>query len=107
MPRSIGFIVGSAALVALAACDDAAYTEAAATAPAAAGNSAEQAARDACVRDVRSATGTDDVSVISSDFSEAGTQVDLKVGPTGTWSCIAYSDGTTANVMSTTDEGAL
>lgn len=73
----------------------------------AAGNAPEAAARAACVRDVRSTTGNGDVSVIRSSFSEAGTEVILRVGPTGTWRCIAYSDGSTAGIESMTDEGYL
>ncbi len=97
-------IVGAAALAALAACEDTTSTVTTSAAP---GNSAEASAQQACVRDVRSTTGNSDVSVLSSSFSEAGTEVILQVGPTGQWSCIAYSDGTTANIMSLTDEGAL
>jgi hypothetical protein len=96
---SLGVVV----LGALAGCDRT-------TAPgsgAAAGNSAEAAARQACVRDVRATTGNSDVSVIRSSFSKAGSEIVLRVGPTGTWQCTAYSDGTTANIMSLTDEGAL
>lgn len=104
MPRLGKLIVGAAALAALAACDDTTSTAVSSAAP---GNSAEAAARQACVRDVRSTTGNPDVSVLSSSFSEAGTEVILQVGPTGQWSCIAYGDGTTADIMSLTDEGAL
>ena len=71
------------------------------------GNSAEAAARSACVRDVRATTNNPDVVVQSSSFSEAGTQVILIVGGTGTWECIAYSDGTTAGITSLTNEGFL
>lgn len=67
----------------------------------------EAQARSACVAAVRSTTGNYDVSVIRSSFSEAGTEVILRVGPTGTWRCIGYRDGSTAGVMSVTDEGAL
>lgn len=67
----------------------------------------EQQARAACVRDVRGATGNNDVVAQSSAFSEAGTQVILRVGETGTWNCIAYRDGTTAGIMSVTNEGNL
>jgi hypothetical protein len=45
--------------------------------------------------------------VISSSFSEAGTEVIVRVGPTGRWRCIAYRDGSTAGIQSITDEGAL
>ena len=71
------------------------------------GNSAEAAARDACVRDTRSTTGNSDVVVQSSLFSEAGTEVIMTVGGTGTWRCIAYRDGSTTGIMSLTNEGAL
>lgn len=71
------------------------------------GNSAEAIAQQACVRDVRAMTGNFDVSVINSFFSEAGTEVNLRVGPTGTWRCIGYRDGTTAGIQSTTNEGFL
>ncbi|ETX28644.1 hypothetical protein [Roseivivax isoporae] len=71
------------------------------------GNPDEAVARQACIRDVRATTGNPDVSVVSSYFSEAGTEVNLRVGPSGTWRCIGYRDGTTAGIQSTTDEGAL
>jgi predicted polyphosphate/ATP-dependent NAD kinase len=45
--------------------------------------------------------------VQSSSFSEAGTEVILTVGGTGTWRCIAYSNGTTAGIESLTNEGFL
>ena len=72
-----------------------------------AGNSAEDAARGACVRDTRLTTGNPDVVVQSSSFSEAGTEVIMTVGGTGTWRCIAYRDGTTAGITSLTNEGFL
>lgn len=71
------------------------------------GNSAEAAARDACVRDTRAETGNGDVVVQSSSFSEAGTEVILLVGGTGTWRCIGYRNGTTAGITSMTNEGFL
>ncbi len=71
------------------------------------GNSAEAAARNACVRDTRSTTGNSDVVVQSSLFSEAGTEVIMTVGGTGTWRCIAYRDGSTTGIMSLTNEGTL
>lgn len=67
----------------------------------------EAQARSACVGAVRETTGNPAVSVTRSSFSEAGTEVILKVGETGTWRCIGYRDGTTAGVMSITDEGSL
>ncbi|AHM02885.1 hypothetical protein roselon_00440 [Roseibacterium elongatum DSM 19469] len=71
------------------------------------GNSAEADARAACVRDTRATTGNPDVRVQSSSFSEAGTEVIMLVGGTGTWRCIAYRDGTTTGIMSMTNEGFL
>lgn len=71
-----------------------------------AGNSVEANARMACVGAVRSQTGNPDVSVLSSEFSEAGTRVVLQVGPTGTWECWGYTDGSTGRIMSLTNEGA-
>ncbi len=53
------------------------------------GNEPEAAARAACLRDVAKTTGNGDVSVVSSSFSQAGTEVIVKVGPSGTWRCIA------------------
>ncbi|MFC6638992.1 hypothetical protein GV827_07795 [Sulfitobacter sp. JBTF-M27] len=72
-----------------------------------AANAPDAQARAACVRDVRGVTGNTDAVVQSSTFSEAGTEVILLVGGTGTWNCIAYQDGTTAGIMSITNEGTL
>ena len=71
------------------------------------GTSLEGQARSACARAVSRETGNPEVRVIRSSFSEAGTEVILRVGPTGTWQCIGYRDGSTAGIMSLTDEGAL
>lgn len=71
------------------------------------GDSMEGQARSACAAAVRAETGNSDVRVQSSSFSKAGTEVILRVGPTGTWRCIGYRDGTTAGIESLTDEGAL
>lgn len=73
--------------------------------PAAAGNEPEAQARANCVRAVQATTGNSDVAVTSSEFSQAGTRVILRVGPTGTWQCMAYLDGSTSDIMSLTDEG--
>ena len=91
-----------AALLAMAGCVE---TETEMAMPA--GNEPEAEGRASCVRDVVAATGNADVSVESSSFSQAGTEVILQVGPTGRWRCIAYSDGSTAGIESLTDEGAL
>lgn len=99
-------LAASIALAALAGCVE--TTETAADGGASStGNALEDQARNSCVAATRAETGNPDVSVISSSYSEAGTEVILQVGPTGTWRCIGYSDGSTADVMSTTDEGAL
>lgn len=70
------------------------------------GNSVDANARAACVSAVRNETDNPDVSVISSEFSEAGTRVVLQVGPTGTWECWGYTNGSTDRIMSLTNEGA-
>lgn len=73
-----------------------------------AGNSAEAAARQACLRDVSAQTGNYDAAVLSSSFSEAGTEVIVGIGPQrARWRCIAYRDGTTTGIMSLTNEGFL
>ena len=74
----------------------------------AAGNAPEAAARQACLRAPIEETGTSNVSVGSSSFSEAGTEVILVVGPQqAAWQCIGYRDGSTTRPMSLTNEGAL
>ena len=53
-------------------------------------------------------TGNPDVVLLSSSFSEAGTEVIVGVGPQeARWQCIAYSDGSTSRPMSLTNEGYL
>jgi hypothetical protein len=65
-------------------------------------------AEQACLRDVTRETNNPDVVLLSSAFSEAGTEVIVGVGPQrARWRCIAYRDGTTAGIISLTDEGAL
>ena len=81
----------------LAACQDEASVSATPT-----------AAEQACLRDVTATTSNPDVSLLGSEFSEAGTFVTVGVGESrAPWKCIAYSDGTTAGIESMTDEGAL
>lgn len=105
MNRGLKLALGSAALFALAGCvEDTGGTSAPAGVP---GNSLEGQARTNCVAAVQRTTGNSNVSVIRSSFSEAGTEVILQVGPTGTWRCIGYRDGTTAGIMSLTNEGSL
>jgi hypothetical protein len=93
-----------AAAMALSGCVEVSAPAGGAAPP---GNQPEAAARAACIRDVAAQTGNPDVTVIRSSFSEAGTEVILRVGPSGTWRCIAYRDGTTTGIMSMTDEGFL
>lgn len=65
-------------------------------------------AEQGCLRDVSRTTNNGDVAIMSSTFSEAGTTVIVGVGPErARWECIGYSDGTTAGIMSLTDEGSL
>ena len=107
MASTVKLCMGGFLLAALSGCietDSVAATPPPAAVPA---DSLEGKARAACVGAVRTTTNNPAVSVIRSSFSEAGTEVILKVGETGTWRCIGYRDGTTAGVMSITDEGAL
>jgi hypothetical protein len=60
----------------------------------------EVAAQDACRSAVSRETGNANVSILGSDFSEAGTRVVVGVGPQqAPWQCFAYSDGTTDRIM--------
>ncbi len=53
-------------------------------------------------------TNNANVTLLSSSYSEAGTQVIVGVGPQrARWRCIGYKDGSTADIMSLTDEGRL
>jgi len=66
------------------------------------------AAEQACLRDVTRETNNPEVVLLNSTFSQAGTEVIVGVGPQkARWRCIAYSDGTTAGIMSLTNEGTL
>ncbi len=105
MINGLKLVLGAATLVALAGCvEDTGGSSAPAGVP---GNTLEGQARTNCVAAVRQTTGNSDVSVIRSSFSEAGTEVILQVGPTGTWRCIGYRDGTTTGITSLTNEGSL
>jgi hypothetical protein len=65
-------------------------------------------AEQACLRDVTRTTNNPDVVLISSSFSEAGTEVIVGVGPErARWRCIGYKDGSTAGITSLTNEGSL
>ncbi len=69
---------------------------------------APTAANQACLRDVAATTNNPEVTILESSFSQAGTEVIVGVGPDqARWSCIGYDDGTTAAIMSLTDEGYL
>jgi hypothetical protein len=57
------------------------------------------AAEQACLAAVSQTTNNGDVALLGSEFSEAGTFVRVAVGPErAPWQCVAYSDGTTANI---------
>ena len=65
-------------------------------------------AEQACLRDVTRTTNNPDVVLIGSSFSQAGTEVMVGVGAQrARWRCVGYSDGTTADITSLTDEGFL
>lgn len=65
-------------------------------------------AEQGCLRDVSRTTNNGDVVLLSSSFSQAGTEVIVGVGPQrARWRCIGYEDGATADIMSLTDEGGL
>lgn len=71
-------------------------------------SAAPSVAEQACLRDVTRTTNNPDVVLLDSSFSQAGTEVIVGVGPNrARWRCIGYSDGTTAEIMSLTDEGRL
>ncbi len=93
------FSLFSVSTLALSACDDTGGTSVPTEAT---------PAQQACLRDVAATTNSTQVVVLSSAFSEAGTQVKVGVGPDqAPWNCIAYNDGTTAGIESLSDEGAL
>jgi hypothetical protein len=65
-------------------------------------------AEQACLRAVTAEANNPDVVLLSSSFSQAGTEVIVGVGPQqARWQCIAYSDGTTTRPISLTNEGTL
>ena len=65
-------------------------------------------AEQGCLRDVTRTTDNPEVVLLSSTYSEAGAEVIVGVGPDrARWRCIGYKDGTTADIMSLTDDGAL
>lgn len=61
-----------------------------------------------CRSAVQSTVGATVLSIISSDFSEAGTIFKFAVeGAEAPWQCIGYSNGTVDGVMYTGNEGSL
>jgi hypothetical protein len=99
-----------AAACLLAGCvsEDAPGTADASATAAAAGT--PSLAEQGCLREVTATTGNGDVTVLGSEFSQAGTNVTVGVGPDrAPWSCIGYEDGTVApdSIVSLTNEGFL
>ena len=102
----LGKLTCVAVIVALSACAAPASQKGAKSVDSA--PKAPNAAEQACLRDVTGTTNNPDVTLISSSFSEAGTEVIVGVGPKrAKWRCIAYKDGTTAGIESLSNEGAL
>jgi hypothetical protein len=98
MTRHLTFAAALVAAAAVAGCVE--ETSSVSTAP--------SLAEQGCLRDVSRTTNNGDVAIMSSTFSEAGTTVIVGVGPErARWECIGYADGTTAGIMSLTDEGSL
>ncbi|MFD0910883.1 hypothetical protein ACFQ1P_14085 [Ruegeria arenilitoris] len=94
---------GILAILALSAC-----VEGTGSSSGGSSSSMPTAAEQACLRDVTRTTNNGDVVLLSSEFSQAGTQVIVGVGEQrARWSCIGYSDGTTADITSLTNEGTL
>lgn len=99
MTRHLTFAAALAAVAALAGCVEESSSPTA---------SAPSLAEQGCLRDVSRTTNNGDVEIMSSTFSQAGTTVVVGVGPDrARWECIGYEDGTTAGIMSLTDEGSL
>ena len=95
---------------AIAGCSQSSYSrqEVSLTQPPSEAIQAPSAAEQACLAAVSNQTNISDVVALSSEFSEAGTIVRVGVGPQrAPWNCIAYSDGSTAEIRSLTNEGAL
>lgn len=62
----------------------------------------------ACLAAVAREASNPDVSVIGAAETAVGTVVRVGVGPgRAPWQCTSYADGTTGEVMSLADEGAL
>lgn len=88
------------AALGLAACDDTMTDTPQASMP----TTQEQA----CLAAVSNETNNGDVTVLSSEFSEANTLVMIGVGADrAPWRCLVSNDGVVAEVMSMSDEGML
>lgn len=99
MSYSLKFAAGAVSVALLSACVEDTGGSSSASMP--------SAAEQACMLAVGRETGNPDYVVLSSSFSQAGTEVIVGVGPQrAPWRCIAYSNGTTSRPMSLTDEGA-
>jgi len=99
MLHNLKFAAGAASIALLAGCVEDSGGMA---------SSAPTAEDQACLRAVTAEANNPDVVLLSSSFSQAGTEVIVGVGPQrARWQCIAYSDGTTSRPMSLTDEGSL
>jgi hypothetical protein len=97
--RHLTFTAALVAVAALAGCVEETGTTT---------STAPSMAEQGCLRDVSRTTNNGDVAIMSSTFSQAGTTVILGVGPErARWECIGYEDGTTAGIMSLTNEGSL
>lgn len=104
MMRMLSILAGVGAAAALAGCVETGGGTTGGASSAGAPTLAEQA----CLRDVTATTNNPDVVLLSSSFSEAGTEVIVGVGPQrAPWRCIGYSNGTTADITSLTNEGSL
>jgi hypothetical protein len=99
LKRRLTFTAALVAIAALAGCVEESGTSVSTT---------PSLAEQGCLRDVSRTTNNGDVAIMSSTFSQAGTTVIVGVGPErARWECIGYEDGTTAGIMSLTDEGSL
>jgi hypothetical protein len=104
----IGTLASVAGLTLLAGCVESTGDTRTSSAATPASSRIPIQAEQACLRDVTRTTNNPDVVLLSSSFSQAGTEVIVGVGPQrARWRCIAYSDGTAAGIEPMTDEGAL
>ena len=102
---AVATLTATAAIFALAGCTE---TTGGTRPTSASAQGTPSLAEQGCLRDVTRQTNNMDVVMLSSSYSEAGTEVIVGVGPQrARWRCIGYRDGTTAGIMSLTDEGAL